>query len=494
VNVGSTSEVSVTWISVAGTHLFKATIDPNNTLGVSNATGRVATLQVYVGPSLGPTLTVNVPTVLVSSNASLWIKVNGVKYNLTSSQLQTTVSSGTVTLQIQPAVNTSPGTRQAFSAWSDGSTANPRQITVKNNTQLSANFNTQYFLTVDSNHGSASPDGWYNANSTARVSVTTPSNVTENTSRLLFTGWSGDYTSNSTSLAITMTKPVNVQANWMTQYYVTIITPTGSPSGEGWYNLGTTATVTIQPLIQFANQTRYVFIGWNQTSFAQATNLQIRINSPTKLQANWERQYLVQIQSSYGTPEGSGWYNAGSSAQISIKPEIDYPNRTRLIFSGWTGDYSTPSSQTTVQVNAPKNLLANWITQYKLTFQVTGVPNSTVVTLNVDNRTYQVSPSSYYSGWYSRGDEINPTTNSTIVNQIFVYSFAGWRNSTGTVQTPVVVSAPEEYTAQYNTQLTLPPVPGFPIESISLGILLGIMLMLNVRRRRIKGSSKSTNV
>jgi hypothetical protein len=135
-----------------------------------------------------------------------------------------------------------------------------------------------------------------------------------------------------------------------------------------------------------------VFTGWNQTSSVQTPSLQVRINAPTKLEADWERQYLIQIQSSYGLAQGSGWYTAGSFAKISVQPVIDFNNRTRMLFSGWTGDFSNPDANTTIQVESPKVINASWTTQYELTFNVkiNGVPDSTIVALNIENHTYAV--------------------------------------------------------------------------------------------------------
>jgi M6 family metalloprotease-like protein len=453
VNANSTAQASTVWTSVSGSHLFKVIIDPNDTITEPSRAGNQATFTVYVGPSLGPTLTIGVPTDLISNSTSVWVKINGVQYNLNSTNLQENVPAGRITLQIESIVNSGLGTRELFSGWSDGSTANPRQLTITNDTQINALFNPQYLLTINGNHGTTSQGGWYNANGTATVVANNPSNVTQDTSRLIFIGWSGDYNSTSTSLSIIMSRPMTVQANWLTQYYVTIVSTTGSPSGSGWYNEGTTANVTVEPLVEFTNGTRYVFTGWNQYSSSQSPSLQIRINAPTRLEASWERQYLVQVQSSYGSVQGSGWYNAGSFAKISVQPEIDFNNRTRLLFSGWTGDFSNPDSNTTVQVQSPKVINASWTTQYELSFNVkiNGVPDSSVVALNIENQTYHVrNNNGYYSGWYNRNDQITPTVNNTVTYFIFVYSFSGWQDTNGaTVQTPITVSAPGNYTAQY---------------------------------------------
>ena len=89
--------------------------------------------------------------------------------------------------------------------------------------------------------------------------------------------------SNSTSLTINMIKPVFLKANWITQYYVTIISPTGSPTGSGWYNAGNIATVSVQSTVQYSNGTRQIFTGWNSTSLGKNPRAQITVNAPTTM-------------------------------------------------------------------------------------------------------------------------------------------------------------------------------------------------------------------
>lgn len=479
VEAGSSTQTSFTWVSAVGSHLFRVTIDPNNLINDTNRANNVATFNVNVGP----TLTINVP-LNVTSSGNVWVSINGVKYNVTSGQLQTSVPAGNVTVQIQPAVNTSLGVRQQFSAWSDGSLANPRKITVTSNVVLQAVYGTQYLLSITPNGGSTSLSGWYNANTFVGVTASNPSNVTANSSRLVFNGWTGDMTSNSTSLQVNMTKPVSLKANWITQYYVTIISPAGSPTGSGWYNSGQIATVGVQSTVQYANKTRLVFTGWNST-VARDPTAQITVNSPTTLQAGWKSQYLVTIQSSYGGPIGAGWYDVGSNVPVYVQKEIDYTNSTRRIFAGWTGDYTGSSPNSTVHVNSPKTLNADWTTEYLVAFKVSGIPNSTVIKLNLNNVTYDLSANSNYQLWYPKGTTVSPVLNETIPDGFMIHKFSSWTNATGgIINGPLTVNAPATYVASYSTEVTLPAIPGFPIEAILLGMLLGVGALILTRRRR----------
>jgi len=97
--------------------------------------------------------------------------------------------------------------------------------------------------------------------------------------------------------------------------------------------------------------------------------------------------------------------------------------------------------------NKPINIEAQWITQYQITFKVAGLPNSTSVTVNVNNQNYQITPNKPYSAWYNQGQTLNPTTNQTVMT---FFQFANWHDSTGSnVANPITVNSPAEYTASY---------------------------------------------
>jgi M6 family metalloprotease-like protein len=479
------SELTLTWKAFSGRHTFKFVIDPADTLTELSKANNVATLVLDVGP----TIIITVPLSVVTGNATTWVKVNGVIYHANASaQVAASVVPGSVTLEVQSAVSTSPGVRQLFVEWSDGSSSNPRQIAVISKTAIAAIYKTQYLLTVDRNGGVASTAGWYDANSTVTVTATSPSNVTLQKSRLMFTNWSGDTNSSNPSLSLFITKPISVRANWKLQYYLTVLSRVGAPEGSGWYDAGTPATISVQSAVGFQNNTRYMFAGWNGTAQGQGPTGKLVVSAPMAINAQWTTQYLVQVDSIYGNPQGAGWYDAGTNAQISIAPQVDQGNRTRRIFNGWSGDYSNVDPTFTLNVNAPKILSAKWVTQYQLTFKVSGVPNSTVVDLKLGSVVKDISLGSEYRDWFDQGQEISPATNQTIVDGFIYYQFAGWKDSGGSkVNTPVIVEGPREYTATYSAGASLPPIPGFPWESVLAGLLVGFAALALLR----KGSHKN---
>ena len=128
---------------------------------------------------------------------------------------------------------------------------------------------------------------------------------------------------------------------------------------------------------------------------------------------------------------------------------------------------------------------ANWNTEYLITFKVSGIPNSTIVEMNLNNVTYDMSVNGGYQAWYKKGITLSPVLNQTVPDGFMIHKFSGWTNATGgTITGPLTVKAPATYVASYSTDVSLPPIPGFPIEAILMGMMLGLGVLLVVRRRR----------
>jgi len=71
-------------------------------------------------------------------------------------------------------------------------------------------------------------------------------------------------------------------------------------------------------------------------------------------------QYVVSITSPYRAPKGSGWYDEGSEAEISIEPSVELANGTRMVFAGWRGDLTANTSEHRFRVDGPKKVEATW--------------------------------------------------------------------------------------------------------------------------------------
>jgi hypothetical protein len=86
------------------------------------------------------------------------------------------------------------------------------------------------------------------------------------------------------------------------------------------------------------------------------------MSAPHNVSAVYGQQYYLNVQSDQGVTSGSGWYDAGSTAQIYVSTPISTTYGVSIIFNGWQGDVQSSSQSTTVLMDGPKNVVATWRT------------------------------------------------------------------------------------------------------------------------------------
>lgn len=103
--------------------------------------------------------------------------------------------------------------------------------------------------------------------------------------------------------------------------------------------------------------TRYAYSSWSDGG-AQAHTITVPTSSTTYC-ANFTPQYSLttSVNPSIGgtvSPSGTNWYNSGKSVSISAKARPGYR------FSGWSGNLSGTFNPTSIVMDAPKNVTANF--------------------------------------------------------------------------------------------------------------------------------------
>ena len=194
------------------------------------------------------------------------------------------------------------GTRYVFTIWgTDASGTNyalSNAITMNGPETATANWKTQYQLTVTSVYGTTSGAGWYDNGSTAYAIVA--SNIVSGGSGIQYvlTGWSGNSSgSGATSNGITMNAPKTATAFWGTQYYLTVFSAYGSPSpASGWFDAGSNINEAVTFPVPESIITQHVCTGWTGTGSAPATgtnaSLHFTINQPSSITWNWQSQFI----------------------------------------------------------------------------------------------------------------------------------------------------------------------------------------------------------
>ncbi|MFQ6135193.1 MAG: carboxypeptidase-like regulatory domain-containing protein, partial [Nitrososphaerales archaeon] len=238
------------------------------------------------------------------------------------------------------------------------------------------------------------------------------------------------------SATVVMDSPKVVTALWKTQYELVILSSNLATTGQGWYDKGVTATIDIPPVSEYTNQTRHVFTSWSGDISARAPRTSIVMDSPKRVEAEWKTQYFLKVVSFYGNPRGEGWHDRGEQATIQVSTPEDHGNMTRHMFTGWTGDIVAEEDRLEVTVTAPKQVEANWKTQYYL---------------EVDSAFGQPDG----EGWYDRGTStsfkvLTPVDWGNQTRHVFV-KWTGDVES-DTPEGSILISSPRTVSANWKTQ------------------------------------------
>ena len=221
-----------------------------------------------------------------------------------------------------------------------------------------ANWQTQYYLTVSSAHGTPGGAGWYNSSTSAYAS--TPLLVAGATgTQYVFTGWSGDASgTTSPSNPIIMSGPMTATANWQTQYNLTFAqsgmgsdlpgtvmtvndTVYGSTGFSAWVNTGNVYTFSYSsPLVVTANGEQYVLTGVSGNGTASV----LTVSAATTVIGAYQTQYYLTTTSAYDSPSpANGWYDSGTSISAFVSSPVPGASGTQLVCMGWSGTGSVPA-------------------------------------------------------------------------------------------------------------------------------------------------------
>ena len=218
--------------------------------------------------------------------------------------------------------------------------------------------------------GTTSPaSGWYPMGSQITFSESPNSGSGY---QYIFSGWSGTFSSSSTSFTETVYSSITEVANYNEQFYVSISSPNGwgNPQGAGWYNAGATATVSVTSPYSTGSGSQVVFSSWSGTLGSNSNPFSFTVNSPISEAVNWVQQYYVTVSAS---PTGgasslspsSGWYDSG--AQVTFSETPDTGSGYQYVFQSWTGTYSSTSTSFSETVTGPIAETANYQAQYLVT-------------------------------------------------------------------------------------------------------------------------------
>jgi len=437
------------------------TVDAGKQYVWTTTTGGLSTLQ-------GGSITVSASGSVVGNY--------GTQYYLTVTSLHGTVgglgwynSGATAYATVTPLTVAGPsGTQYVFTVWSgdaSGSTSPSNAITMNGPKTATANWKTQYYLTVSSVYGTIGGQAWYDSGATAYATVTPLTVAGSAGTQYVFTVWSGDASgSTSPSDSIVMSAPKTATANWKTQYYLTVDTNPAevlsfnpsAVSGKGWYDSGVEATVdAVQIVSKVTGQSRYDFRSWTGATPGTPNQAKVLMNAPKTATANYQLQYNITFSQTGAGSDFTGtvvtidatgyyvatlphafWWDSSSSHTFSFASPLTVNAGKQYVWTSTSGLSTLQGGSITVSVSG--SVVGNYGIQYYL-----------AVTSSHGTVGGQ--------GWYNSGATAYATvTPLTVAGPSGIqYVFTQWTgDASGSTSpsNPITLSGPKTATANWKTQ------------------------------------------
>jgi hypothetical protein len=280
-----------------------------------------------------------------------------------------------------------------------------------------------------------------------------------------------------------MNAPKTASANWKTQYYLTVNSAYGNPSGQGWYDSGSSATISISATIT-NGATKYIFKGWSGNGYTgNANTASVQINGPTTQTASWQTQYLVSYKATgnailFSLP-AEEWVNSGETAKGQFTATVtNLANNTRCLL---VLD-NRPSS-----ITKPTEITADYQTQYLVQFEQEGIKSDAtgfVLKLAENGYNYLQMPAAI---WINKDADLAFNYTVTVASTAFATQYV---LTDVNATSPLTVIAPTQIKATYESQTILFTVAGL---ALLLFLLLLLLLIIAARRRKKKKQEQSAN-
>ena len=282
--------------------------------------------------------------------------------------------------------------RYVFDSWDFGDYQNlpSNTIDIDEATTVRANWEKQYHVQLKTNI----PDydlfgtGWYSQDRKLALIAEDSLESPDSDIKYVFEKWVSKGpnpviipNAHSSATTITIEEPYIIEAQYKKAYRVDVWTPYGDALGDGFYDEGEIAQISISSndVVVEPRKVRQVFSGWDTngartiddfvgdegqaaapvTSAVQ--NLMVFVDKPTTITAMWKTQYYLDVQSTQGNTQGSGWYDIGRLVPISVDTRSTPPGMWSVhTFDRWTGDIESDSENERVIMNNPKTIIAEF--------------------------------------------------------------------------------------------------------------------------------------
>jgi hypothetical protein len=148
-----------------------------------------------------------------------------------------------------------------------------------------------------------------------------------------------------------------------------------SPTNDNWFDVDSDVQIIVPYVIQSDQENiRKQLSGWSSDSpdinviTRQESGVYkspvIHMSSTHRISLEYTVQYHINVISNFGRALGTGWYDSGTIATVSVIPGDDI--LVGHFFTGWQGSVIGSADQESVNIlsDSPKTLVANWFVDY----------------------------------------------------------------------------------------------------------------------------------
>ena len=315
------------------------------------------------------------PLTITLPVANATVKVNGFPFQVEKrgvSFASVYVPAGNMSVEVPNTILSGPGTRVVFSSWENRGNQNPVVLDVGSPVDLTAQYKTQYRLSVTTLQGEAQSSGWYDAGSNSNFTASGLV-VFDNGSRRVFERWSGDYAGSAQSGSVVMDSPKQIVAVYKTQYRVglqlsgapnnasaalmvngTSYSVNGSRPAELWVDENAKLTLEVQTAQILGANANYNFAGFQVNN--QPISSPMVIAKPTIVAVTYST--IPKVQGSIQLRVNQAMDSSGYS--VSISGSLNSANSQAVVNLSYSEDKVTWQPIATITANQDGTFAYTW--------------------------------------------------------------------------------------------------------------------------------------
>jgi len=149
----------------------------------------------------------------------------------------------------------------------------------------------------------------------------------------------------------------------------------GTGKTQAQLKFGQVYSVQVPSEVLVAAGTRLFFVKWSdgQTSNSRTHSA----NDDAALTAEYKTQHLLSVLPQLGNPQGSGWYDVGTTATISVTSPWPVEGFLgvlggKYMFDHWSGGATGTAPSVSLTMDGPKTVTAEWREDNTIPYAIIG--------------------------------------------------------------------------------------------------------------------------